>query len=123
MEDKKRQDYQTLRNVYKKALDIRLSEDDIAGLTIYGRCQVISDLVSALKVKTPQARHGSAGHVRDSLLMIAKSFEPSDYLLGEQYRRRNFFLRQMQDPKNAHILETIRQWDAIDQDQRNFAVE
>lgn len=117
------QDYETLTQVYKKALDTKLSPEDVADLTIYGKCQVVHSLVEALRKKLPQAKHGTARHTRESLLLIANSFEPSDYLLGEQYRKRNIFLRVMQHNENQGVLDTIRRWDTAPQEERNQAIE
>lgn len=115
-------DYERMRYVYNKALNERLCLDDVAEISLHGKCQIIHDLVLALKDKLPQRILGTGRHTRESLLLIVKSFEPFDNLLGEQYRRKNILLKEVQCPKNFHILTTIRNWDSSSEEEKKNAI-
>lgn len=115
--------YLRLKDIYNKALHERLVSDDIADLSVYSRCQIIHDLVGALRAKVPQAKHGTARHTRESLLLIAQSFEPSGALLSEQYKKRKRFLNEIQQDHNSDILLCFQNWQDVAPADKKNAIE
>ncbi len=116
------QDFNLLYSVYEKGLDEALEDKDIENLTLYGKCYVIKNLASALRDKVPHKKHGTGTHTRASLVTIAESFEPSDHLLGLQYKKRNTFLNTMSTNENSDAFNTLRNWDACNQEEKEAAI-
>lgn len=120
--DKKLQNFNNLQNLCEKGINESLTEDDIDGLTLHGKCYVINGLASALKNKVPQKNHGTGKYTRQSLLIIAESFQPSDQLLGLQFRKRNMFLNAMSKPENSEVLDILKDWNNRDISEKESAI-
>lgn len=111
-------DRSRLDGLFNQALFEGISDDDLSGVTMHGKCKLITDLVGALRGKVPQRMHGHGKVARSSLVAIVDTFEPSDNFMTFQTQKRSRFLSEMESDKHAELRDRIMRWSDMDNEAR-----
>ncbi|MGH1456245.1 MAG: hypothetical protein ACRBDI_05655 [Alphaproteobacteria bacterium] len=114
--------YDLISEVLEKSIDEKLVFDDIECLSLYSKCRLIREMVGALGEKLPQKKYGTGRHTRQSLLMIANTFNASENLLSYQKCKRGQFSHTIAQPEYSRLLDVVRSWESSEDDEKQGAL-
>ncbi|MGN7437806.1 MAG: hypothetical protein ACTHOO_04105 [Alcanivorax sp.] len=111
-------DRSRLDGLFKQALFEGISEEELSGVTMHGKCKLITDLVGALRGKVPQRVHGNAKVARSSLVTIVDTFEPSENFMTYQMQKRERFFNEISQDRYAGLRDRIMGWGDLETEVR-----